>query len=324
MLSIHGYGAEYVLNVASCTTICITHIKSQNTRMSMTGQHHCMLAFEGTLFSHGRTQKFSFDSPAVFSSNGATVCIRSTDDDGRIAGYIKFDSTPDGARKRAISLWDEFQKSMILNGLKLEKSSDPELRKMAPDGKQTKTVSSTLTIEYSIDVLTTEIGKDKVQKIEEVFANLPLDGKLKDVGCYLMEERKIGENVADFFLSWINFNKKYCVYKKLDKEYERIEKYINDLDDDEVSFLRAKHESFVRELAQAKIVDRNKNSRSDTLQWALCTSSDKQIMKKATLCVYELRNCFAHEGTFNFDKITQAATFIRELTYLKLYFKYKI
>ena len=288
----------------------------------MTEQYHCTLAFEGTLFSHGRTQKFSFDSPAAFSSNGATVCIRSTDNDGRIAGYIKLDSAPGDARKQAISLLEEFQKSMILNGLKLEKSSDPELREVKPDGKQTKLIISILQMAWDRDVRTTEIGKDKIQKIEEVFANLPLDGKLKDVGCYLMEERTIGENAADFFLSWINFNKKYCEYTG--NEYESIEKYIDDLDDDEVSFLRAKHESFVRELAQADIVNRKGHSRSDTLQWALCTSSDKQIMKKATLCVYELRNRFAHKGAFNFSNITHAAAFIRELTYLKLYFKYKI
>ena len=290
----------------------------------MTGQHHCTLVFEGTLFSHGRTQKFSFDSPAAFSSNGATVCIRSTGNEGRIAGYIKFDAIASDAGKRARSLWDEFQKSMILSGLKLETSRDPELRKMAPDGKQTKTVSSTLTIEYSIDVITTEIDKDKVQKIEEVFANLPLDSKLKEVGCYLMEERKIGENVADFFLSWVNFNKKYCVYKKLDNEYEHIEKYIDDLEDDEVSFLHAKYGSFVMKLAHANIVNRKGYSRSDALKQAFGSGNDKKIVKKATLCVYELRNRFAHEGTFNFNKITQAAAFIRELTYLKLYFKYKI
>ena len=137
-------------------------------------------------------------------------------------------------------------------------------------------------------------------------------------------ERTIGENAADFFLSWVNFNKKYCVYKKLDKEYERIEKYIDDLDDDEVSFLHAKHGSFVRELAQANIVNRKGHSRSDALKQAFGSGNDNEIVKKATLCVYELRNCFAHEGAFNFDKITQAAAFIRELTYLKLYFKYKI
>ena len=290
----------------------------------MTGQHHCTLTFEGALFSHGRTQKFSFNSPAAFSSNGATVCIRSTDNDGRIAGYIKFDAVAGNARKRSTSLWNEFQKSMILNGLELKTSSDPELRKMAPDGKQTNRITSTLQMAWNRDILTTEIDKDKVQKIEEMFTNLYLDDELKEVGCYLMEEREIGENTADFFLSWVNFNKKYCVYKDLGKEYERIEKYIDDLDDDEVSFLHVKHGSFVRELAQANIVNRKGHSRSDALQWALCTSSDKQIMKKATLCVYELRNCFAHEGVFNFNKITQAAAFIRELTYLKLYFKYKI
>ena len=289
----------------------------------MTGQHHCTLAFEGTLFSHGRTQKFSFDPPAAFSSNGATVCIRSTDNEGRIAGYIKFDAVAGDARKRSTSLWNEFQKSMILNGLELKTSSDPELRKMAPDGKQTKLITSTLQMAWDRDVLTTEIGKDKVQKIEEVFANLLLDSKLKDVGCYLMEERKIGEDVADFFLSWVNFNKKYRKCKRK-KECQRIEKYIDDLDDDEVSFLHAKHGSFVRELAQANIVDRNKNSRSDALKQAFGSGNDKEIVKKATLCVYALRNCFAHEGAFNFNKITQAAAFIRELTYLKLYFKYKI
>ena len=151
-----------------------------------------------------------------------------------------------------------------------------------------------------------------------------LDNELKEMGCYLVEERKIGDDAADFFLSWINFNKKYCVHKNMKHEYERIEKYIDGLDDTDLSFLHARHENFFTALKQVNIVDRHKNSRSKALQQALDSGNDKEIVKKATLCVYELRNSFAHEGTFNFNNITHAATFIRELTYLKLYAKYKI
>ena len=257
-------------------------------------------------------------------SNGVIVCIRSTDNDGRIAGYIKFDSTPDDAEERSRFLWDELQKSVVLNGLELETSRKPELRKVTPDGKQIKRITVTYKSVYNINVRTTKINKDKIQKIEEIFANLHLDDELKEVGCYLMEERKIGGDAADFFLSWINFNKKYCVCNNTRNECRRIKKYINDLDDTDLSLLHARHVGLFEALKQANIVDRHGNSRSKALQQVLDSDSKKEIVKKATLCVYELRNRFAHEGTFNFNNITHAATFIRELTYLELYVKYKI
>ena len=153
-----------MLNATSYTATCIAHIKPQNTRMSMIGQHHCTLAFEGTLFSHGRTQKFFFASPATFSSNEAIVCIRSTDNDGKIAGYIKFDSAPDGVEERSSSLWGAFQKSVVLNGLELETSRNPELSKVTPDGKQIKRITAMYRFAYNINIRTTKIDKNKIQK----------------------------------------------------------------------------------------------------------------------------------------------------------------
>ena len=249
------------------------------------------------------------------------VCMRSVNSDGKTIGYVKFDSPKNKEDRTCKEVWAKFQKSLLLNGLELRLSSDPELRWIMPNGERRKRVSNKIDSSYPIDVLTICLSEDKIKKIKSIFKDISSDDCLYDMGCTLMKNKEIGGDVADFFFYWIKFN---TIYNQISQRYEskRIENYVGNLNAPEINLIYAKHEDLFDALSKAKIYARRGNSRSDSLTQALGTNNKTKIVKLATLCVYELRNKFVHEGKFNFKDIGQAMIFIRDLTYVELLMKY--
>ena len=288
----------------------------------MADQNHYILSFEGMLFSHSGKRKYFFESPTNFDNGDAIVCLRSVDDNNKIIGYIRFDSSPKEDSQRSTLLLSELNKSLRLKGLVLKISGEPELRWIEPNGKKYKCIVSTFEFAYSIDVLKDPLPNESVQHIEELFKKMRSDSDLRDMGCDLIEQKKIEQHIGEFLLYWIEFNKRY---NKLHSKYEpsRIAMYINGLNQDEIDIIYTKHQLFFTALSVSNITDRNGRQLSHDLAFAIKSGKMKNIIKKATLCVYGIRNDFVHENKLSFNNFSSASTFVRDLIYIKLLIKYR-
>ena len=246
------------------------------------------------------------------------MCIRSTGQDGKIAGYIKYDSQKDDADMKSESLWKQFQKTIMLGGLELDLSRAPELRWVTPNGQEMKQISSTWDISHLFNnPVSSMIPSEQLQRIKNIFNKLPGDDDLRNMGNDLVDEKKIGKDAADFFFYWVQFNKKYRDCCK-SKEYICIETYIDNLDSkgNVLKLIHDRHKPLFDTLANANITSSDKKRHhSDDLNKAMGSKTDTEIVKLAAMCVYGLRNRFFHNGAFNFRDVAKASIFIHELTH---------
>ncbi len=274
------------------------------------------------LFSHSGKRKYFFESPTKFDNGDAIACLRSVDNDNKVIGYIRFDSLPQEDSQRSTLLLSELNKSLRLKGLVLKISGEPELRCVKPDGKKCKRIISSHKMAYSIDVLNDPLPNENIKQIEELFKKLRSDNDLRDMGCDLITQKRIEQHVGEFLLYWIEFNKRY---NKINARYEssRMTMYVDGLSYDEINIIYTRHQSLFAILSVSNITTRKGQQLSQALACAIKAGKRKNIVKKSTLCVYGLRNDFVHENKLNFNNISGASTFIRDLIYIKLLNKYR-
>ena len=291
---------------------------------SISHQNHYTLEFKGRIFSDRRTRKISFNTSTKLDTGDVTACLRSVDNGKETIGYIKFDASPADDDRQANFHLNNFLSAMQIAGLEFELLTDPKLRWITPSGEREQRIESDCTSACTIDVQTMSITRGKILGVETISKNLPTDNELQCLASDLKKKDKIPENTAEFLFYWITFNK---IYRTLsgNSERERIEKYIDGLSVQEISVLYQKHLAIFAPLSASHITDRNGNDLSQVLKLALPSGIQKEIVKKAMLCVYGLRNSFVHEGNFfNFRNISAAAIFTRDVIYASLLVKYGI
>ena len=213
---------------------------------------------------------------------------------------------------------------MQIAGLEFELLTDPKLRWITPSGERKQRIESDFPLAYTIDVQTMSITRGKILGVETISKNLLTDSELQCLASDLKKKDKIPEDTAEFLFYWITFNK---IYRTLSGNgaREHIEKYIDGLSVQEISALYQKHLAIFAALSASSITDHNGNDLSQVLKLALPSGIQKEVVKKAVLCVYGLRNSFVHEGNFfNFRNISTAAIFTRDVIYASLLVKYGI
>ena len=290
----------------------------------MSHQNHYILEFKGRIFSNCRTRKISFNTSTKLDTGDVTVCLRSVDNGKETLGYIKLDASSTDADRQASLHLNNFLSAMQIAGLEFELLTDPKLRWITPSGEREQRIESDCTSTYTIDVQTMSITREKILGVETMFKNLPTDNELQCLASDLKKKDKIPENTAEFLFYWIAFNK---IYRTLsgNSERKRIEKYIDGLSVQEISVLYQKHLAIFAPLSASHIIDRNGSDLSQVLKRELLSGVQKEIVKKAVLCVYGLRNGFVHEGNFfNFRNISAVAIFTRDVIYASLLAKYGI
>ena len=290
----------------------------------MSHQNHYTLEFKGRIFSNRRTRKISFNTSTKLDTGDVTACLRSVDNGKETIGYIKFDASSTDADRQASLHLNNFLSAMQITGLEFELLTNPKLRWITPSGVKMQQTEFEFTFAYAIDVQTMSITRGKILSVETMFKNLLADNELQCFASNLKKKDKIPEDTAEFLFYWITFNK---IYRTLsgNSACRRIEKYIDGLSVQEISALYQKHLEIFATLSTSRITDHNGNDLSQVLKRALPSGIQKEIVKKAVLCVYGLRNGFVHEGNFfNFQNISAAAIFTRDVIYVSLLAKYGI
>ena len=290
----------------------------------MSHQNHYTLEFKGRVLSDHRTRKISFNTSTKFDIGNAVACLRSFDDGKETLGYIKFSASQTDGDQQADLHLKNFLAAMQLAGLEFEPLAEPALRWIMPDGKGMKQLEFEFTSAYAIDVITTSISKNKISNIETLFNDLQTDTILQQLASDLAKKEKIPAPTAEFLFYWISFNK---IYNSLSQGTERknIEMYIDRLNTHETAALYQKHSQLFTELSKLYITDLQGNNLSQSLQQVLRSRNQKEIIKKATLCVYGLRNSFVHEGHLcGFQNISVASIFVRNVIYATLLPKYDL
>ena len=290
----------------------------------MSHQNHYILEFKGRIFSDRRTRKISFNTSTKLDTGDVTACLRSVDNGKETIGYIKFDASPTDDDRQANFHLNSFLSAMQIVGLEFELLTNPKLRWITPSGERRQRTKSEFTFAYAIDVQTMSITRGKILSVETMFKNLLTDNELQCFASNLKKKDKIPEDTAEFLFYWITFNK---IYRTLsgNSACRRIEKYIDGLSVQEISALYQKHLEIFTTLSTSHITDHNDNDLSQALKRALPSGIQKEIVKKAVLCVYGLRNGFVHEGNFfDFQNISAAAIFTRDVIYASLLAKYGI
>ena len=299
-----------------------TIIDFQEKHRAMSKLQHCTLSLEGTLYSLDRKRKYSFKSAATLDNGRAIVCLRNIND-GKIAGYIKFDASPDEKDELADTLLLKLNDVLALKGLVLEMRKEPELHWITPEGKAMKRVTAIYNMAYSIDVSIEVIHAETLTQADELFNRINSEQELSKMANTIRKIHKLPTDTGNFLIHWVQFNKKYNQLSQTHgcerNEWERIKCYMGSFNDTQIAVVHDRNRTLFDLLAKSNIINKIRQvNESHELELAINKKNKTEIVVQAVSCAYALRNDLAHELVFEFSDHPKLINFVRDLIYLEL------
>ena len=252
-----------------------------------------IMKFNATVYSDDRLHRHKFQKPFVLKQEKNSISLKN-DTDGKIKGIMTFyvpcnTSLVKDIEDVADNLLRNFQQSLLLRGYLIDVTKE-EINGTNAGPDRRFQVESSRTIAWRQEGSTRMIDDSSINQIKSYFNMMFSDSHLQKIAARIESKNELPQQILNFIVNWIEFNKIYNLGNQRDSEQKKIAKFVQNLSQRTIILLHNRNLKCIRNYqAQGNSI----------LQFvSLQNSIEGKAVCSSLLEIYQIRNAVFHEGSF--------------------------